>query len=249
MGLVSTELIELVAQAEQVLPPTGDGVEAERVAGIPCVRYDIDQPWAAQAKLMYPPDPDAFDAAIDWLRRRTPRWRVTTRGAYAADPVFAERDLTPTLELSCLALAEPDELSAWSAASPAASPAPPVPGLEIGPARDRDEFLVVFGTDLAALVTPRVFAHPSALHLVGRLDGRPVACARVHFAAGTAYVSGIGVASAYRGNGIGSAISAAAARHGLARNARLVWLTAAEDVRPLYTRLGFRPFDVHVQLG
>lgn len=233
-----TSLVELVADAAQVLPPTGAGIEAERVAGIPCVRYDIDQAWATQANLMHAPDPVALDAAIGWLRQRAARWTVTTRAAYASDQIFAERGLAPTLELTCLALTDRSDLST-----------PPAPaGLEVGLAHDPDEFLAIFGTDLRALVSPALFEDPSHRYLVGRLDGTPVACARVLFAAGTAYVSGIVVAEAYRGRGIGAAISAAAARQGFERDPRAVWLTATDHVRPLYTRLGFRPFDVHVQL-
>lgn len=238
---MDTDVVRQTSEAELVLPPTGAGVEAERIGRIACVRYDIDHAWATQAKVMHPVDPDELDRALEWMGKRADEWTVTTREVYVDDPVFADRGLRPidgaTLELVCMRLSDLDELAS----------APAVPELTIEPATDPDEFLSVYGTELAPLVAPQLFADPRRNYLVGRLDGVAVACARVDVLARTAYVSGVTVRPDWRHRGFGTAISAAAARRGLASR-RVVWLTAVDELGPLYTALGFRPVDVHVQL-
>lgn len=231
---MNTEVIAALSRAELALPePVGDGTEAELVAGILCTSAPIRQPWATQAKVMDVPAPEALAAATQWLGKRAPEWTVTIRAEHAHEPVFA--GLTPSLELPRLVLsAEPE-------------PVPAVDGLTIGPARDPEEFLTVFGWELAPLVTPQAFALEGS-YLVGRIEGRPVACGIVRMYAGTAYISGITVAPAHRGRGIGTAISAAAVAAAKRQDPTVVWLTAVRELHPLYGRLGFRVVDVHLQL-
>lgn len=242
-----TDLADLFARAEAAmadLPAVSimAGAAAAVVDGIPCARYPIEQPWANQAKVMVPPRPAALDAALDWLDAHAcapGQWVVTTRQRYAASPVFTERGLTPSLELPVLVLGRADLLRTL----------PAVPGLEISAAVSAAEFLTVYGEELAPLVPAGILSDPGYHHLVGRIGGEPVACARVREVLGTAYVSAVTVVPAHRGRGVGTATSAAAARLALATNVRAVWLSATVNLHPMYTRLGFRPVGVHVQLG
>ena len=102
----------------------------------------------------------------------------------------------------------------------------------------------------ALLVVPGDIAHPDRRFLVARLDGIVVGCAFMWFAAGTAYLSGIGVVEEHRGRGIGRALTAAAARLGAApdngRDVDLVWMFATDDGAALYERMGFARIDADV---
>lgn len=233
---MSTEVTAALSRATLAMPePVGGGTVAEVVAGIPCVSYPIRQPWATQAKVMDVPGPPALAAATGWLAAHAKEWTVTIRAAHAGEAVF--RGLEPSLELPCLTLAADPE------------PVPAVEGLTIGPARDPAEFLEVYGQELAPLVTEQALAHKGSSYLVGRIDGRPVACGMVRMAAGTAYISAITVPPAHRGRGIGTAISAAAVEAAKRQSPSLVWLSAVRELHPLYVRLGFRVADVHLQLS
>ncbi|GAB3413441.1 GNAT family N-acetyltransferase [Flindersiella endophytica] len=235
---MSTDVVAALSAAESALPAElAEGAFAEVVAGIPCVSYPLRQPWATQAKVMDVPSPHALAAATGWLADHAAAWTVTIRAAHAREPVFA--GLTPRLELPCLVLS----------AGPEAGSVHAVDGLTIGRSHDRAEFLAVFGEEFAPLFAPQALAHKDSRYLVGRIDGQPVACAKVELAAGTAYIGGIAVLPSHRGRGIGVAISAAAVEAARQLDPSLIWLTAVRELHPLYTRLGFREADVHVQLS
>ncbi len=218
-------LPDLLARADEQLALAGAD-DAADIHGIACAHFRLPYPWATQARaLSAPPTPVALTAALAWLRSRSAAWTVMTREP--GHPVFT--GLTPWLTLPALVL---------RSLAPAADP----PGFTVGPAVDGAEFLSVYGTELAPLL--RVGA-PDDEYLVGRYAGEPVACARVRWAAGTAYVSGVTVVPEQRGHGFGAAISTAATRRGADR-ARVVWLHAADRARPLYERLGYVHVEDHV---
>jgi GNAT superfamily N-acetyltransferase len=198
------------------------------VAGVRCQSVPIAEPWATQARPIAPGTD--LDPVRDWLRDHSPQWTVAVPAWLAGEPEYA--GLTPWLTLPMYVLTEAPE-------------AKPVSGLEMGPAGDAAEFLSVYGAHLAPLVE---LADPTCLHLVGRLDGRVVACAKVRVLADTAYVSAVTVLSAYQKRGIGSALSAEASRLGGER-AGIVWLHAAEHARRIYERLGYRLVGEHVLLA
>jgi len=200
------------------------------VAGVRCQRIAIAEPWATQAR---PTGPADLDLVLGWLRDHSPQWTVAVPSWLAGRAEYAGLSEWLTLPMYLLD------------GQPTAKP---VPGLEIGPARDAAEFLVAYGAELAPLVTAEHLAHPAYHHLVGRLDGRAVGCAKVLEVAGTAYVSAVTVLPGYRGRGIGTHLSAAASRLGGER-AGVVWLHAAERARPLYERLGYRLVGEHVLLS
>jgi GNAT superfamily N-acetyltransferase len=204
------------------------------VAGVTCLSLPLPFPWATQARPMaggVPPPAPVLAEVVGWLAARAPQWTILVRVEHsAALPGFAVAERMPVLALD----------------GPVPVSAPPG-GVEIGVARDPTEFLSVYGPDLASLVTARHFAAPEHHHLVARVDGAPVGCARVHADDGTARVSGVSVLPAYRRRGIGAALSAAAGRVGAA-HADLVWLHATDRSRSIYERLGFAEVDEHVQL-
>src|SRR5439155_25608880 len=123
-------------------------------------------------------------------------WTVASRGEDAASPVFGGLSVAITLPAYVLDTPPPE----------VGTP------LDIGPARDPGEFLTVYGAGLAPLVTPAHLAAPDLRYLVGRLDGIPVACARVARLGPTAYVSAVAVLPEHRNRGFATAISAAATR-------------------------------------
>jgi GNAT superfamily N-acetyltransferase len=238
-----TDVADLLARAEAARAELGPGSGADTavVAGIPCVSYRVDQPWACQAKAMYPPTRVALDAVLDWLEEHAvtrQQWTVMTRQRHDDAPVFTAAGLTPWLALPILALGRADLLERVAT----------VDGLDVGPASGTAEFLAVYGEELAPLITPGTLADPTHHHLVGRIDGQPVACVQVREVANTAYLSGVTVVPACRGRGIGSATSVAATRFALASHPRAVWLAAESHLHPMYARLGFRQVGVHTLL-
>jgi len=201
------------------------------VAGIACASYGIDEPWATWARPVTPPAELA--PVVDWLAGRADRWSVKVSAADTGAPAY--RGLSEWLVLPVYLLADP-------------TPAPDVPGLSVGVPRDPAEFLAVYGTGLAPLVTDRHLASPRYRFLIGRIDGVTVACAQVRVAAGTAYVSAVTVRPEYRRRGIGAAISWAATRVARELTDGVVWLHAEDGPAGIYRRLGYRRADTHVVL-
>lgn len=222
-----------LARAEAALADLSDvDGDGAVVAGIRCASYGIDQPWATWARPVVPPDDLA--PVVGWLSARAGTWTVKVSAADVPAPAY--RGLAEWLTLPVYVLDEPAAM-------------PDVPGLTVGAPRDPAEFLGVYGTELAPLVTDRHLRAPGYRFLVGRLDGVTVACAQVRRAADTAYVSAVTVAPEYRRRGIGAAVSAAAT--GVARRLTTgpVWLHAADGAAGIYRRLGYVPVDRHVLLA
>jgi len=82
--------------------------------------------------------------------------------------------------------------------------------------------------------------------LVGLLDGEPVAVAAATPPQdGLSEVAGIGVLAHARKQGIGAAMTAAAARDAAAKGAELVFLSpGSKGARSVYERVGFRPAQI-----
>lgn len=191
------------------------------------------------------PDCVALDAALAWLRVRSPDFVVRTPQRWAGSPVFGSRGLHTVDALPALALV----LDGWSAP-------PPPAGLEITAPRTRAEFVVAYAGSFAmpaelteALVVPADLASPRYAHLVGRMDGVTVGTAMLRVANGCGCVSAVGVLPAYRGRGIGSALTAAATAGALERGCDVAFLHATDAGRGLYERLGYAQVDVHIDLA
>jgi ribosomal protein S18 acetylase RimI-like enzyme len=203
------------------------------VAGVPCKHVALPHPWATVGRVLAPtnpPAPEAVAAAVAWLSAKSPQWTLMARSGQPVDG-FAVWDRMPALAFR---------------ATPPPPPLDPA-GVEIGPARDRDEFLAAYGAELAPLVTDAHIRSARMHHLVARIDGRPVGCVRVRRMGDTAYVSAITVVGDQRGRGIGAALTVAATERA-AGDSDLVWLHCTPESRGLYERLGYEHVDDHVLL-
>jgi predicted GNAT family acetyltransferase len=77
-----------------------------------------------------------------------------------------------------------------------------------------------------------------------RVDGTPVATARLASGDGVAGIFGVGVVAEQRRRGLGSLVTAVATRAGLAAGHKLVWLSVSEANEAairVYRQLGFEP--------
>ena len=213
------------------LTPAGDDWAV--VSGVPCQHIALPYPWATTGRLLAlpgPPSPDTVAQVAAWLRVRSPQWTLMVRAEDEPAVTGFERwDLMPAL----LRQAEP--------------PARPRPLADIGPARDRDEFLVPYGAELAPVVTDAHLAAENMHHLVARVGGQPVGCARVRLMADTAYLGAVTVLPAWQGQGLGAALTIAAGELA-AQYSDLVWLHCTPGSRGLYERLGYRHVDDHALL-
>ena len=201
------------------------------VAGVPCQHIALPYPWATTGRILALPDPPSADIVVevaDWLRAMAPQWTLMVRAEdeHLVDG-FERWDLMPVLVLQ----GQPSSR----------------PRVDIGPARDRDEFLAVYGAELAPLVTEAHLASPRMHHLIARVDGEPVGCARVRLMADTAYVGAITVLPAWRGKGMGTALTIAAGELA-ATYSDLTWLHCTPRSRELYERLGYGHIGDHVLL-
>jgi GNAT superfamily N-acetyltransferase len=212
------------------LIPAGDW---DVVAGVPCQHIALPYPWATIGRVVaLPTEPsaDTLTHVAAWLSARSPQWTVMVRASDEPEIAgFRMWDLMPALALTT---------------RPASVPRPPV---EIGPARDPEEFLVPYGAELAPLVTDAHLAAERMHHLVARVSGEPVGCARVRLMADTAYVGAITVLPAWQGKGLGTALTVAASELG-AQYSDLVWLHCTPASRALYERLGYSHVDDHALL-
>ncbi|MGA8117571.1 MAG: GNAT family N-acetyltransferase [Actinocatenispora sp.] len=229
---------EQLARAEAALADLTD-IEGDSalVAGVRCAALGVAQPWGTYARPVRPPACGDFRQVIDWLSARSTQWTVKVSARDVGAPIY--RGLREWLALPVYVLAAPDALDRT----------PTVSGLDVTLAHSPDEFLRVYGTELAPLVTDRRLASKGYRFLVARLDGRPVGCAQVRRAEGTVYISAVTVRPEYRRRGIGAAISTAASRLALTlADDGPVWLHASDEPGRVYRRIGYRQVDEHVLL-
>jgi GNAT superfamily N-acetyltransferase len=203
------------------------------VSGVPCRHIALPHAWATTGRLLAlpgPPEPGVVAAVSAWLRARSPEWSLLVRaGDEPAFGGFRRLELMPVLALD---------------GQPRSRPGPPV---DIGPARNCHEFLVPYGAHLAPSVTAAHLGSPRMHHLVARVDSEPVGCARIQLMADTAYVGAVTVLPAWRGRGLGTALTLAASQLA-ASLSTLVWLHCTEFSAPLYQRIGYQHVDNHALL-
>jgi ribosomal protein S18 acetylase RimI-like enzyme len=134
---------------------------------------------------------------------------------------------------------------------------PAVRGLEIVPATSNPRAAITVGNrsfgspnapeatdeDVEGWISRRSAA--DGVSLLGLLDGEAVAIASATPPLdGLSEVAGVGVVEHARKRGIGSAMTAAAARGGAARGAELLFLSpGSEAAQSIYSRVGFRPAE------
>jgi GNAT superfamily N-acetyltransferase len=213
------------------LTPAGDDWAV--VSGVPCQHIALPYPWATTGRVLAVPGPPPADTVTQvaaWLRARSPQWTLMVRAEDEHRVAgFRRWDLLPVLALQ----GQPPSRTRSLA--------------DIGPARDRDEFLVPYGAELAPLVTDAHLAAGRMHHLVARVDGEPVGCARVRLMADTACLGAITVLPDWQGKGLGTALTIAAGELA-ARYSDLVWLHCTPGSRALYERLGYGHVDDHALL-
>lgn len=212
------------------------------VAGVPVLSLGLPEVWATAGYAVGArPAPSAIEAAARWLAARSSAYTVFVRTGDTARLPLDRLGLVPAFELPALVLPLPSSVARTTPA-----------GLTVGPG-DRDAFVAVYGADMrpglaAGLAAPADFTDPAQVHLVGRLDGRAVGCALLRLADGAGYLSAVAVLAAYRGRGIGTALSAAGTAAAAAAGCGLAVLHATEHSQPIYERLGYRQVDTHVAL-
>jgi GNAT superfamily N-acetyltransferase len=203
------------------------------VSGVPCQHVALPHPWATTGRVLALPTlpgTDTLARVSTWLQARSPQWTLMVRAE--DEPKvdgFRRWDLMPVLVLRSQPSSRPRPLA------------------EIGLTRDREEFLIPYGAELAPVVTDAHLAAKHMHHLVARVDGEPVGCARVRLMADTAYVGAITVLPAWQGKGLGTALTIASTELA-ARYSDLVWLHCTPASRALYERLGYSRVDDHVLL-
>jgi GNAT superfamily N-acetyltransferase len=213
------------------LVPAGDDWAV--VSGVPCQHIALPYPWATTGRVLAlpgPPTAETVTTVAAWLDVWSPHWTLMVRAKdehtiagfrrWELMPVLVRRD-RPASRSHLLA--------------------------QIGPARDREEFLVPYGAELAPLVTDAHLAAARMHHLVARVGGRPVGCARVRLMGDTAYLGAITVLAAWQGKGIGTALTITAGELA-ASYCDLIWLHCTPRSRHLYERLGYRYVDDHALL-
>jgi GNAT superfamily N-acetyltransferase len=230
MGDIAARISAAHADTSDLTPASDDWAV---VAGVPCQHIALPYPWATTGRVLALPGPPTADTVAQvaaWLRVRSPQWTLMVRAEDEYRIAGFERwDLLPALALQ---------------GQPPSRPRSPA---DIGPARDRHEFLVPYGAELAPLVTDAHLAAGRMHHLVARVGGEPVGCARVRFMADTAYVGAITVLPDWHGKGLGTALTAAASELA-ACYSDLIWLHCTPGSRALYERLGYRHIDDHALL-
>jgi GNAT superfamily N-acetyltransferase len=195
--------------------------------------------------------PERVDAAIDELFRLRETYDVPV--GWLVGPTSRPTDLPARLEAR--GLQRHVTLTPMTLALATAQVEPvPVPGLAIERVEDAttlDAWAVAegrgfqstgaLGRGLAALRRGMGVGHGRPLyHLLGRLDGRPVATATYVLAAGIVGVFDVSTAPEARGRGIGTAMTVAALQAGRAAGYEIAFLQPSAMGRNLYERLGFR---------
>jgi GNAT superfamily N-acetyltransferase len=151
---------------------------------------------------------------------------------------------------------------------------PPPAGLEVVPVTDAATlraFLEIVAADWVAYeggeatsvqrrtleawarqIPPKLAGEPVPLRWIGRMDGAVVATSRISIGAGVAGLYAISTLPAYRGRGIGRAMTIAALRAARSIGLRIGVLQASDLGYGVYQRLGFRElftYEVYVHPG
>lgn len=208
------------------------------IAGLTVVGLGVDEPWGVQIVAM-PDEPRraSVDEAVRWCADRGFTPEVVVRGRHRQ--VLGE---LPVLE----------DLAAFAA--PAGGAGQDL--LDVVAAADVEEYRAVYASSFAmrpglaeTLVVAADLTAAGVAHLVGRVDGRAVACAQVRAGAELALVAGVGVVPDVQKRGYGTAMLAACRAEAARRGCTTVWLNAAPHNMPFYEGIGFEVVDTHVALG
>jgi GNAT superfamily N-acetyltransferase len=205
------------------------------VAGVPCAALPLPWDWAAQACLTAVPDGDLVTTArevVSWLARYGHAgWQLEIGSERA--PVLTEE----------LGLTLVREHEVWVSTE---EPRAVVDGDVVAPVDD-DDFLAVFGPDLAPMIRGQL-GRPDWEVAVLREAGETVGCFRLMDLADTTYLGGVTVVAQRRGQGLGRGLSAEATRRAR-RRSDVAWLQCEPALGPFYSALGYTPYGRSAFLG
>jgi len=186
--------------------------------------------------------------SFEWIEDCAPEMAAAAAAAglrVHRHPMLLLGTLAPTPPLpptTSVRIVDPDDqelVQAWAVPGVAFAH----PGSEIGRAGvvERDKLAADHDPASIQAVRERLRAGRSVLATVSGPNG-PLASGSYQRVAGVAEITGVGVLPASRRRGLGAAVTHALAAHALTRDARTVFLSAADaDAARIYTRLGFRP--------
>jgi len=183
--------------------------------------------------------PDRIDEAVDALAGRPALWHSW--------PGSADADIEDDLLGRGFRFVEEEPVMVLDLHALGRTPAAPS-GLELREVDDHAGLAswvrVWSGTEpdpaiVTALATAGLGTGRSVHHLIATLDGAPVGCSAAVAAGGAVAVEHVVTDARHRGRGIGTALTSAALRTGLAAGARHAVLSASPDGAGLYRRLGF----------
>lgn len=123
------------------------------------------------------------------------------------------------------------------------------PGVLIRPVTDRADLSLVLDIQVGtfhiardvceSFIPPSVLGSATFRLYLALVDGEPVGCASGHVEGGTVGVFGVATAPAWRGRGIGTAVTWRVLEDARPE-ADLAWLQATTMGKPVYSRMGFR---------
>jgi len=213
-----------------LLPGRGPGYN---FAG--CARWSADEVTARLAALA-----DAIQSAREWP------------ALLVADGVTTPPDLPARLDAAGWVEIEREQIM-WTRTAPGVPHLDAALRLEAVTARTAAAYEVLereifglpadFAPQRTAGLASSIGAGSLRAYLV-RVDGTPVATARLAAGDGVAGIFGVGVVAEQRRRGLGSLVTAVATRAGLAAGNKLVWLSVSESNEAairVYRQLGFQP--------
>jgi GNAT superfamily N-acetyltransferase len=203
-------------------PPLGSAYAV--VADVPCAALPLPWAWAAQGCLTAVPDGNLVEAAsevVTWLAQHGHAGWQLEIGSERAPILVDALGLTPVREHEV-----------WMSTAE-----PPATDVEVGPPVDEDEFLAVFGRELAPMIRGQL-TRPDWEVAVLRELGEGVGCFRLMDLADTTYLGGVTVVPHRRRQGLGRALGAHAT-HRARRRSDLVWLQCEPELGPFYASLGY----------
>jgi ribosomal protein S18 acetylase RimI-like enzyme len=185
--------------------------------------------------------------SFEWIEDCAPEMAAAAAGAglrVHRHPLLLLGTLAPPPPLppaTSVRIVDPDDqelVQAWAVPGVAFAH----PGSEIGRAGvvERDKLAADHDPASIQAVRERLRTGRSVLATASGPNG-PLASGSYQLVAGVAEITGVGVLPAGRRRGLGAAVTHALAAHALDRDARTVFLSAADaDAARIYTRLGFR---------
>ncbi|HEU5423989.1 MAG TPA: GNAT family N-acetyltransferase [Nitrolancea sp.] len=127
---------------------------------------------------------------------------------------------------------------------PVPAPPPPPADLDIRLVTTEAEladFMEVSGTGQRWVPSLAAARDPGVALLVGYVQGKPVATARINLLGRVGEINGVGTLPAYRRRGYGTAMTWAAIAEGVRRGCDAITLSASEMGYSVYRRMGFVP--------